>query len=174
MTAAKSQELVAREAFDAQARIQVCVKEIRRRWIELAADLYEFHENRHWQDLGHPSFESWLRQPDIELERRMVFQLIATWRTLVVDKGIKPARLAELEASKVAEIVPAVRRGQVDIDKALSDAEVLPRDDLRTLYHRNGRPDTDTKIRTDDEPEWEVCRSCGRPYEVVAKKKGRR
>jgi hypothetical protein len=41
--------------------------EIRRRWVQLAATLYDFHAGRAWATLGHDTLESWLAGPDIDL-----------------------------------------------------------------------------------------------------------
>lgn len=179
----------AKAAFDVETRIKGRILQIRGGWIELAADLHAFAQSEMWRDLGWRSFEAWLASPEIELERRQVYYLLEMWRELVVKREVKPEQLVGLGVSKIQEVLPAVRRGFVDIDQALSDVATLARDDLRKQYSTspNGSKPS-SRSRIDDgsgvggslappaaaqggfdaeaEPEWAVCQACGSRYPV--------
>lgn len=163
-------------AFEVENRIRTNVRAMRGLWVRLAADLFKFHELELWKDLGHPGFEAWLASPDIELERRWVYELIGMWRELVVKREVDPALLEPVQVSKVREVLPAIRRGFVDIDDALADCETLGRDDLRTKYAGIGAGTTGQpggaaaahggELDADAEPEFAICHTCGSRYQV--------
>ncbi|UTI65576.1 hypothetical protein NBH00_05045 [Paraconexibacter antarcticus] len=144
---------------------------VRRAWADLARDLYEFSDQAMWKTLGYDTFEEWLEGPDVSLDRRWVYQLIAQWRELVVNLGAEPSRLTAVEPSKVQEILPAVRRGQVSLEQALSDCEILSRADLRQRYGAGAQNGTSGEIHgTAYDPaaerQFAKCHACGSTYEV--------
>lgn len=163
----------AAHARHAEVAIQDTVKQMRSTWVKLAGQLYEFARYHHWRALGYRSFERWLASPEIELSRRHVYHLIEVWRELVVERKVKPEDLARANYSKIREVMPAVRRGAVQVDEALSDAETLSRDDVHERYSGLGRPGADLPpsqrpIDPAAEPEWSDCPTCGRPMQVRA------
>jgi hypothetical protein len=111
--------------------------------------------------------DAYLMDPDVELERRYAYDLLAMHRQLIVDRGIDPSRLQELQISKVREVLPAIRRGMVTVDEGLADAASLTRPDLEERYRGKASdgvtagPDTSSVVRTAAEPEWKRCPTCG-------------
>lgn len=155
------------EAFRIDQRIRQTVRQMRQGWVSLARDLCDVQDRRLYELLGHPTFESYLADPGLELGRRWVFELTAIYRQLVIVRGVEPARLEQLEVGKVREVAPAIRRGQVTVDTALADAGALGRRDLETRYRglasaTPGAPDVDSRVRTEAEPEVRLCPTCGR------------
>jgi hypothetical protein len=167
-------EATAALAHAVDQRIKGKILAMRRTWISLMGDLYEFHQGELWRDLGYTGFEAWLDDPEVELERRYVYDLIAMHHQLVVERGVDPSRLQQLKISKVREVLPAIRRGLVTVDEGLEDAEQLRRSDLEDRYRgkssdgRTAGPDTSTEVRTAEEPEWRRCRCCGSLTRVPA------
>lgn len=162
-------EIQAAAAHQAEQAIKATIQQMRSTWVQLAEQLHHFSELQMWRALGYRSFEQWLAGPEIDLSRRTVFYLIESWRELVIKQGVKPEDLQRVEVSKAREILPAVRRGHVDVDTALADAETLSRDDLRERYGHVGRPGgrgVDEPLDAEREPEWAVCQSCGSRYRV--------
>ena len=159
-------------AFAADQRIRAKVRQMRGLWVEIAAELYEFHRQQLWRGLGHDSFDAWISDPEFEgdLGRRWAYDLIAVHTQLVVDRGVDPSRLQRLHVSKVREVLPAIRRGQVQLEDALGDAETLSRPDLEIRYRGVASsspvagPDGTTAVDTRAEPEWVVCGCCGSRY----------
>lgn len=162
----------AEEAHQVDQRIRLKVRQMRGLWVELAAELHDFHERKLWRALGHDSFEAWLNDPEFEgdLGRRWVYELIAVYEQLVVERGVDPSRLQRLHVSKVREVLPAIRRNQAPLDDALSDAETLNRSDLEIRYRGVASsapvagPDGTTQVDTRAEPEWVTCGCCGSRY----------
>ena len=164
-------ELQARHAFEVEQRILGHVRAIRTAWIGLAADLFQFQQADMWRDLGYRSFEQWLASPDIELGRRHVYSLIEMHRELVINRGVQPEQLGDVSVSKVQQVLPAVRRGQVPVAEALSDARTLEREDLRVKSTGSasptpGTPDTSSRVHTEDEPQFAICNACGSRYQL--------
>lgn len=160
-------EAQAKAAHEVHAAIVGEVKLIRTAWVRLAQRLWDFTEQRMWAALGYTSFEQWLASPEVELSRRHCYYLNEVWRELVIKRGLDPSELHDVGVSKITEILPAVRRGYVELDQAIADAKVLGRDDLREKYAKatpqrpvNGTLDAST------EPEYAICNACGSRYQV--------
>jgi hypothetical protein len=146
----------AERAHELEREIVAGCRVIRSAWVALAAFLHEFHADAMWEALGHATFNEWLGDPDVSLGRRHAYALIDAHRVLVLDKGVKPAALNELEATKVAEVLPAIKQG-LDVEEALADVRVLSRSDLREKYHGDGT-----------EPTYRKCECCGQRVKEAA------
>jgi hypothetical protein len=162
------QDPAAELAHRSHTRIKAVVGTMKRLWVELAEELHTFVRSDMWRDLGYSTLEEWLADPDIELKRRYVFELVANWQELVIERGVSKEDLARLKVTKVREVLPAVRRGLVELEVALADVESLPRRDLEIRYRglasgsTGGQPDTDSTIRTEAEPRPVAnCPTCG-------------
>lgn len=168
-TALASDEQLAANAHEVQERIRAHLGTMKRLWVDVAADLHVFADQELWKRLGYGSFEAWLATPEIGLERRHVYRLLSAYRQLVVERKVEPARLAELDISKVDDVLPAVRRGHVTVDEALADVEVLPRNDLRQRYQEitsRSPGDPEPPLDAMREPERTQCPACGSWLEV--------
>lgn len=128
------EERAAKKAFDVEEKVKKGLGAIREVWIALAAYLHEFHKEKMWEHLGHDRFEDWLGSPEIGLGRSQVYASIEAYEELVVKRDVDPAVLADLEATKIGVVLPALRRGEVDLDQALADCEALSRSALREKY----------------------------------------
>ena len=160
------EEIRAAAAHDTHKRIVGIVRGMREAWVSLAADLYNFFDQQMWADLGHESFDSYLADPDVEIGRRWAYELVALYRELVINRQIETATLKAIEPSKLQEVLPAMRRGQVTIRQALADAQSLSRNDIRERYSStgagrvNGKPDTTTRYDATSEPQYVRCPTC--------------
>ena len=161
-------------ASEAAAAMDMRVRDIRRQqkglWVQLAEVLYHFRAGQMWLDLGVSSFEAWLADPEVELERRWVYKLTDAYKFFVIERNLPRERVEQLKISKVNEVLPAIRRGQVDLETALSDAETLGRTDLEVKYRgihspAPGTPDVGTRVHTEHEPEYATCPVCGQAYQ---------
>jgi hypothetical protein len=135
---------------------------VRRVWIHLAGDLFEFHRDRCWELVGHDSFEAWLADPEIDLHPRHVYRMIQVYRELVEDRAVPIEQLESADVTKVAVVLPALKRGDVTPDEALSDASTLSRSDLQERYSGDVR----APLNAEDEPQWHDCPDCGRPHKA--------
>jgi hypothetical protein len=172
LPADNSPEAIAgREAFAVSERIKNTVYVIKSAWMDLAADLYVFHRGKMWEALGAESWNAFFADPDIDLNPRWAYELVAVYQQLVIDRGVEPERLKSLEASKVAVVLPAIRREQVTIEQAFADVATHTKAELKLHYSGQasstpGRPATGTRVETDHEPAWALCPTCGSRYRV--------
>lgn len=132
-------------------------KAIRTAWVALAAFLHEFHFQKMWEERDCDTFEEWLGTPEISLGRSQTYALIQIYDELVLKRGIKPEELTA-ESSKVAQVLPALRRGEVTVEDALSDAEALSRADLREKYGKASGGGGGVRL--------EPCAQCGRQVQA--------
>lgn len=128
------EERAAKKAYQVEAKIKKGVGAIRQVWIALAGFLHEFYTEKMWEHLGHDKFEEWLGTPEIGLGRSQVYALIESYEELVVKREVDAERLADLEATKIAVVLPAIRKGEVELEDALADCESLSRSALREKY----------------------------------------
>ncbi len=154
-----------KHAWEVEQRIRGTLKVMTGAWIDLARDFYEFREARMYRDLGYDSLEEWAAQPDIDVSSRYVYELTVLWGELVVKRELDADRLRELPPSKLSAMLPAIRRGQVEVDQALADAGSLGRDDIRARYGdkkqaRDPTGDAGTHIG-DGDARYYQCSSCG-------------
>lgn len=149
------------EAHAVAKKIEHSLHVMRREWAELAAHLYEFTSIRGWEALGYETLREFLAQPEIDIGERYVYQLVEAHRTLVVEGKVTTEQLSGVEVTKVRAIIPAVRRGEVEAEEALADAQVMTRSDLEHRYRNPG-----ASIDPEREPVWETCAHCGSRYPV--------
>jgi hypothetical protein len=160
---------------DAAHQMDREIREIKRQmeslWVLLAERLYHFRVGEMWKDIGYPTLQSWLDDPGVEVERRWMYKITDAYRFLVIEWGVPLERVKRLKISKVNEVLPAIRRGQVELEAGLSDAETLRRDDLEVQYRglHSSMPGsavaaTSPVIETEEEPEWATCPTCGSSY----------
>lgn len=146
---------VERQAAHARAvetKIKKGTDAIKAAWGALAAFLYEFKEEALWQHLGHEDFNEWIASPDIDLGRSQVYALIEAYKVLVLEREMSADDLQKLEVTKVAQVLPAIRKGDVELEAAIADVEALSRSDLREKYGKGGAGGA---------PPLEMCSSCG-------------
>jgi hypothetical protein len=164
-------EVQATHAWEVEQRILATARILREAWVDLARDLYEFFTQSLWRDLGHFSFDEWAETPSVGFGRRWAYEHIRIYRELVVLRDVEPDRLRTLEPSKVQQVLPAISRKAVSIDRALADVESLSRNDLRERYAPRGAgstqtaagsvPDDSTGYEATAEPARVPCPTCG-------------
>lgn len=143
-------------AFDLEARVLAARRVERRTWVLLAEQLYAFHTAQAWRDLGWETFTDWLGCPEVSLGRRQAYRLIQAW-AWSQDQHVDPEQLERVDLTKLSVVIPAVLRGAVSLQEALSDAEMLSRADL-TVRYVDGAPKPAETLK---EP-MERCTHCGR------------
>lgn len=166
-----AQQQLAQAAHEMDREIREIKRQMRGLWLQLAERLHAFREGEMWKDLGYPSLYSWLSDPEVDIERRWMYKITDAYKYLVVEYGVPRERVGRLHISKVNEVLPAIRRGQVELEVALSDVENLSREDLEIQYRglHSSMPGsavaaTSPVIETDEEPTWATCPTCGSTY----------
>lgn len=128
------EERAAQKAHEVESKIKTGTGAIKQVWIALAGHLHEFYTGRMWEPLGHDKFESWLGTPELGLKRSQTYQLIEVYEEFVVKRDVTQEDLAGLDMSKLAVVLPALRKGDVDLEEVLADCETLSRSALREKY----------------------------------------
>jgi hypothetical protein len=126
--------------------IRDLLRQERSAWVPLAAALHAVHRHEAWRDLGSENFHTWLAEEDVGRNRG--YLLVSIWDGFshLAD------RLAGLDPAKFTLLVAPVRRGELDPETALADAETLSRSDLRLKYGAT---------RDHDHEEEGPCPTCG-------------
>ena len=131
--------------IERQAREQLTA--IQAAWPAIAAALTAVKDTRAYEKAGLPDFKSWLA--DLNIGHRVALEHIAglAW---CYEHGVDEGRMGETTPGKLAVVIPAVKRKEIDVDEALGDAIVLSRSDLRAKYQGGGEPS-----------EYVTCEACG-------------
>lgn len=128
------EERAAKEAYAVEEKIKKGTGAIKVVQIAIAGYLHDFHTGRMWESLGYDKFETWLGSPEISMGRSDAYQKIEVYEELIVKRELTQEDLAELDMSKLAVILPVLRKGEVELEEALSDCEALSRSELRAKY----------------------------------------
>jgi hypothetical protein len=142
-------------AYELEQQVVVGCRTIRAAWLHLAAYLHEMNAERLYTVLGYETFNEWLGTPEISLSRSHAYALIGSYVEFVIERGIDHREIDSIEATKLAETLPALRRGEVQVEDAIADASTLSRSDLREKYRADGSG------RLDAETERPICPNCG-------------
>lgn len=130
--------------------VELCRNETRQ-WPTKALLLFAAKEGKDWKLHGYGSFAEWLTSLNVGIAVSTANSLVAAYRFFHVERGVPLEELGEYDFTLVREVMPAVRRGDADVEEALADCGVLPRSDLRAKYAGGGG----------GEPEWCECIACG-------------
>lgn len=128
------EERAAKKAYEVESKIKTGTGAIKQVWIALAGHLHEFYTGRMWEPLGHDKFETWLGAPELGLKRSQTYQLIEVYEEFVVKRDVTQEDLAGLDMSKLAVVLPALKKDEVELEEALADCEELSRSSLREKY----------------------------------------
>lgn len=151
----------AERAHELERAVVVGSLSARRAWITMAEALHAIKAEGLYELLGYEKFTDWIATPEIGLKRSQAYALTAIYEELVIERRVPLDDLYYLEPSKVAEVLPAIRRG-ADVVEALADANVLSRSDLRAKY-RGVEPQPEEPV---DLP---VCPECGQLIKSINK-----
>jgi hypothetical protein len=167
LTQAEAQSLID-EAFDLERKIKASVGAMHAAWWELAETLYEFHDRKGWAKLGYETLGAFLGQPEIGMGESTFHRAVQMWRDLHVTRQLPKSELQEIEPSKAREVRPAIMAGDVEPEKAISDAKSLGYRDVVEKYRKQpgGRkPDDSEPLDASTEPERMNCPACGQYVE---------
>ncbi len=129
--ARRQDQALVNQAHTLEVEIKQGIRAIHFAWVLLAEKLFEFNEQRGWKLVGHDTLDEFLAQHDVGMKTRQFFRLVEAHRELVLMREVDPERLGRIEQTKVAEVLPAIRRGDLGVDEGLDMAEALGFRDLR-------------------------------------------
>jgi hypothetical protein len=125
----------------------------RHAWINTAASLHAIRAEGLYELLGYERFTDWIADPDVSMGRSQAYALTAIYQELVIERDISVEDIQYHDPSKLAEVIPAIRKG-TDPKEALADAAVLSRSDLRAKY-RGVEPEPEKPVQV------AICETCG-------------
>jgi len=105
------------------------VRQINYSFLDLARCLVVVHENKLYEHLCYETFESYIATPEISIRRASAYKLMDIYRTYVLEYKISPARLIDIEWTKLSTTLPVLTEDNVE--DLLAMAESLSRSDLR-------------------------------------------
>jgi hypothetical protein len=114
------------------------IRAIRMAWVLLAEFVYQFHDERGWETLGYETLNAYLAEPHRDIKRRQFFRLVELHREFVIERGVSPLVLAEIDVSRMIELLPAIRDGNVSVDELLETARTCTSRELRRRYSTGG------------------------------------
>jgi hypothetical protein len=119
----------------------------------MAASLYAIRAEGLYELLGHEKFTEWIADPDVSIGRSQAYALTAIYHELVIERGIDVADIQYADPSKLAEVIPAIRKG-MDPYEGIGDALNLSRSDLRAKYRKvEPEPEKPEQVT--------ICPECG-------------
>ena len=134
ISAEEHQQLVER-SYALEQEVKKSLDESREVLWRTAHALYEFNEARGWSYLGgYDTLGDWLADPDIGMTRSTYYRMVETWREVIVMRQIDPGTVEDVDLSKVALALPAVKDGREDIDDAIYAARTNGWRDMRERY----------------------------------------
>ena len=98
-------------------------------FLDLGEQLYWFEEHKQYKDLGFQTFEAYIADPEVNIDRATAFKLKGIFKTYILDLEVCPDILLPAGHDKLYRVRPYVTPDNVNewIEKASS----LSRSDLR-------------------------------------------
>jgi len=118
------------DAEENHKRIIQLKEEAMRSFILLGKELKLNKDRRHFESLGHLTFEAYIESPMVGLGRRSVYSLITIYETFVEKLGYSLEELSAVDYSKLDRIIPAINVQPVAHREWFERAKTLPRRDL--------------------------------------------
>ena len=119
-------------------------------FLHLGERLHTFKQMRGWTVQGHPTFESYLADPDVDVSRSLAFKLMRIHRIFVELLQCPPDILLQAGYNKLEKVAPHVHGGNVDrlihMAAANSRSDVIKK--LREEFGDDATPPLPTDYRT--------------------------
>ena len=149
MTPAIEQDgtLVTSDAHDVHTDIVALRNLAGKTFLQLGAKLSQFKEIRGWTALQHPTFESYLADPDVDISRSLAFKLIRVHELFVIFYECPPDILLQAGYNKLELIGPHVH--SLNVEEWVNKAAALSRSDLREELREKFGDDATPPLPTD-------------------------
>jgi hypothetical protein len=102
------QAVIGAAAFECHRRIVEKRAEAEQTMLELAAALYDMKRNRYYRQMGHPTMESYIADPEVGMSRSLVYRLLQVHEKFVLELESPPDRLLDAGHHKLSIIAPHV------------------------------------------------------------------
>lgn len=98
-------------------------------FLDLGEQLYWFEEDKQYKDLGYETFNDYIANPEVNIERRVAFMLKGIYKTYILDLKVQPVALLPAGYAKLDKVRPYVT--QDNVNDWIAKATSLSRSDLR-------------------------------------------
>jgi hypothetical protein len=122
-------------------------------FLELGGLLYHFERERLYLELSHPSFNSYLADPEVNLNRRTAYRLKGVYRHYIIELGWTGDTVALVDAGIAKLDILRPLTTKENVEEKVFEAATLSRSDL--LARRDG-----TEPLDDLDPDTELCPLC--------------
>jgi len=132
------------DAWSRHKRIVAMRNGIEQTFISLGEELYYLEKEKQYIECGHPTFESYLADPEVDITRSLAFILKGIYQTFVLDQKVQPVGLFQAGYAKLDVIRPYVNADNVK--DLISMAASLSRSDLRKELSSGKEQDAQPQI----------------------------
>ena len=139
--------LVAPDEWAVHCEILEIQARIKQDYLDLAENLLTFQEMKGWRALGHPTWESYLADPDVDLSRSRANKIVRVMKLYVLMYHIERELLIEAGYNKLDLMAPHMHSGNVD--EWVNKAAALSRSDLRIALREEFGDDATPPLPTD-------------------------
>jgi hypothetical protein len=153
ITTTDASAIVGAHAFDAHRRIVELRTVLEMTFLQLGQALYYFERERLYLDLDHPSFNSYLADPEVDLTRRTAYRLKGVYEHYIIKLGWTGDTVALVEAGIAKLDILRPLTTKENVEEKVYEAAALSRSDLLAL--RDG-----TEPLDDLDPDTEICWHC--------------
>ena len=136
---AETGEIVeAGDAWERHQRIVSLRVSIQQNFLDLGRELHEFRQGKQWNVIGHPTFNSYIADPDVDLGRSTAFMLMGVYAHYVLALGVQPVGLLAAGHSKLEMLRPYMIAENVE--EWVDRAGTLSRSDLGKAIKEELKP----------------------------------
>ena len=116
-------------------------------FLHLGERLHVFKKMRGWYTMGHPTFESYLADPDVDISRTLAYRLMGVHEMFVELLECPPDGLLAAGPNKLELLIPHVH--SLNVDVWVNRAAALSRSDLREELREEFGDDATPPLPTD-------------------------
>jgi hypothetical protein len=97
----------------------------------MAEMAHELHAANAWRALGYDTLEAFCGDPEVKFSRSSFLRLVRLWEEYVVVRKVPHAELQGVPSGDADEVLPAIKRGDISVERGLDMARGLSRSDIR-------------------------------------------
>jgi hypothetical protein len=133
----------------------------------MAQMAHELHAANAWRALGYETMESFLGDPEVKFSRTSFLRLVRLWEEYVVVRKVPHVELQGVPIGDADMVLPAIKRGDISVERGLDMARGLSRSDIRAELEA---PDEGLGVTREsgdgDEPKMPVENTISSTYEI--------
>ncbi len=137
------------DAWDVHVEIVALRNHAVETFLQLGAALSKFTEMQGWRVLQHPSFKSYIADPDVDISRSLAYRLIGVHEMFVELLECPPDGLLAAGPNKLELLIPHMHSQNVDewVNKAAALSRSRLREELREEFGDDAPPPLPTDYR---------------------------